>query len=499
MPKVGDVLAGRYQIEAPIGVGGMASVYRARDLRLERDIAIKVLLPNLAADPTLAQRFEREALALAATAHPSIVKVFDVEAGDPATGREPFYVMELCDGGSLADRLAARGRLDPGELVAAVVAVADGLADLHERGFVHRDVKPHNILFDHERARLADFGLARSEEGTELTALTVTGTTVGTLAYLAPELLAAMPATPASDVYALGVVAFQGLTGRLPRPAGSMTELVESRTEPPPTVSSIAPELGTAFDGPVAAALAIDPKARIAPLELADRLTAALSGPRPTADDAATTVVPILATVAAASVDPAAVTLEEIRPASAAVTLEEIRPASAVKPPDQTRVWSGDPRPAIAAIGALGIVVLALFALSMLLGGRDGSTGGANPPATGTSVATSSPTPEPTPPTPVPTLTDDPAAEAYAVLDRVDVAIEALADEDDIRDRDLDALRRHAGDVRNALTAGDYDDALDRTARLDDEVDTLDDRVQGDAMERLKDAVSDLDEAIAAD
>jgi hypothetical protein len=265
-----------------------------------------------------------------------------------------------------------------------------------------------------------------------------------------------------------------------------MTELVESRTEPPPTVSSIAPELGTAFDGPVAAALAIDPKARIAPLELADRLTAALSGPRPTADDAATTVVPILATGAAASVDPAA------------VTLEEIRPASAVKPPDQTRVWSGDPRPAIAALGALGIVVLALFALSMLLGGRDGSTGGANPPATGTSVATSSPTPEPTPPTPVPTLTDDPAAEAYAVLDRVDVAIEALADEDDIRDRDLDALRRHAGDVRNALTAGDYDDALDRTARLDDEVDRLDDRVQGDAMERLKDAVSDLDEAIAA-
>src|SRR5918994_214355 len=240
MPTVGDVLAGRYRIEAPIGVGGMASVYRAADLRLERDVAVKVLLPNLAADPALAQRFEREALSLAATSHPSVVKVFDVEPGDPGTGREPFYVMELCDGGSLADRLAARGRLDPDEVVDVIGAVAAGLADLHGRGFVHRDVKPHNILFDQDRARLADFGLARSDRA-ELTVLTATGTTAGTLAYLAPELLRGAPASPASDVYALGVVAFQGLTGRLPRPAAALTELVASHGEAAPAVSSIAP------------------------------------------------------------------------------------------------------------------------------------------------------------------------------------------------------------------------------------------------------------------
>ena len=226
MPIVGDVLAERYRIDAPIGVGGMASVYRAADLRLERDVAVKVLLPNLAADPALAQRFEREALALAATSHPSVVKVFDVEPGDPTTGREPFYVMELCDGGSLADRLRTRARLEPDEVVDVIGAVAAGLADLHARGFVHRDVKPHNILFDHERARLADFGLARSEEASELTSLTASGATVGTLAYIAPELLRGDPATPASDVYALGVVAFQGLTGRLPRPATAVAELV---------------------------------------------------------------------------------------------------------------------------------------------------------------------------------------------------------------------------------------------------------------------------------
>ena len=276
MPIVGDVLAGRYRIDAPIGVGGMASVYRAADLRLERVVAVKVLLPNLAADPIFAQRFEREALALAASSHPSIVKVFDVEPGDPTTGREPFYVMELCDGGSLADRLAAHGRLQPAELVDVVTAVAAGLSDLHGRGFVHRDVKPHNILFDHARARLADFGLARSDHDAELTSLTVTGTTVGTLAYIAPEVLRGDPATPASDVYALGVVAFLGLTGRLPRPAAALTELVESHGGPAPTVSSMAPELGTAFDAPVAAALATDPTARPAPRELAEGIAAAL-------------------------------------------------------------------------------------------------------------------------------------------------------------------------------------------------------------------------------
>ena len=99
---------------------------------------------------------------MAAAAHPSVVSVFDVEPGDADTGREPFYVMELCDGGSLADRLATVGRLPPPEVAAIVESVADGLVDLHGRGMIHRDVKPHNILFSGGRAKLADFGLARS-------------------------------------------------------------------------------------------------------------------------------------------------------------------------------------------------------------------------------------------------------------------------------------------------------------------------------------------------
>src|SRR5512135_2082691 len=120
MPIVGDVLADRYRVEGVLGAGGMASVYRATDLRLERQVAIKVLLPNLARDPSLAGRFDREARMLAAVAHPSVAAIFDVEPGDPESGREPFYVMELCDGGSLADRIEGVGAIDPGELVPVI-------------------------------------------------------------------------------------------------------------------------------------------------------------------------------------------------------------------------------------------------------------------------------------------------------------------------------------------------------------------------------------------
>jgi serine/threonine-protein kinase len=489
MPIVGDVLAGRYRIDAPIGVGGTASVYRAADLRLEREVAVKVLLPNLAADPTVAQRFEREALALAATSHPSVVKVFDVEPGDPASGREPFYVMELCDGGSLADQLATRGSLDPVQVVDVIESVAAGLADLHGRTFVHRDVKPHNILFDHGRARLADFGLARSDRDSELTALTATGTTAGTLAYLAPELLRGDAATPASDVYALAVVAFQSLTGRLPRPAAGLTQLVESHGEPAPTVSSIAPELGTAFDAPIAAALASDPSVRLTPLELAEALTRA-TGRTGAAINAA--VVPAVVPTEVESSDSDAATVTDI-PA-------EWSPDVADAAGQRTADRPGPPV-AMLAVGAIGLALLAILALSSLL--PDGNGGAADPTARATPTAVESPspdatpsaTPEPTPPS-TPTPVADPAAEAYALLDRIDAAIEDLANEEKMRERDLNALRRRAGDVRSALMAREYDEARDHTARLSDEVDRIDDRVQGEAMEELKNAVSNLDEAI---
>jgi eukaryotic-like serine/threonine-protein kinase len=261
MPRLGEVLADRYRIDAPLGVGGMATVHRARDLRLGRDVAVKVLLPNLAVDGALVERFVREAHALAAVNHPAVVAVYDVDAGDVAAGREPFYVMELCPDGSLADRLRAAGPLSPEAAVLFLVAVADGVAELHRHGLVHRDVKPHNILIAGEHAKIGDFGivLVESPDDAERTA---EGTTLGTLAYLAPERLVGRPATHAADVYGLAASTYEALTGRRPRASGTVAELVERRGEVPPPISRLRPELGPWFDAPVAAGLSAEPLAR---------------------------------------------------------------------------------------------------------------------------------------------------------------------------------------------------------------------------------------------
>jgi serine/threonine protein kinase len=229
MPSIGERLAGRYRLDAVIGSGGFATVFRAHDLRLERDVAVKVLRASHATDPVIAARFDREARALAAMSHPNVVAVHDVDPGDPATAAEPFLVMDLC-GGSLSDRLTASesGALRPDELVPVIIDVAAGLEALHARGIVHRDLKPSNVLLCDARAQIADLGIATAGPSE----LTTVGTTIGTLAYLAPEQLAGESASPASDVHALAVIAFLGLTGRLPRSASSVSELVASLDRP---------------------------------------------------------------------------------------------------------------------------------------------------------------------------------------------------------------------------------------------------------------------------
>jgi serine/threonine-protein kinase len=476
MPIVGDLLAGRYRIVGPLGAGGMASVWRAHDERLDRDVAIKVLLPNLAADPALAARFDREARALAAAGHPAIVSIFDVEPGDPTTGREPFYVMELCDGGSLADRLAG-GPLPPDDAVHILAAVAEGVAALHDRGIVHRDVKPGNILFCGGRTKLADFGLARPEQATEATALTMAGTVAGTLAYLAPELVSGGQASAASDTYALGVVAFQALTGRLPRPSGSMEEFVATIRGPATIASAAAPHLGDAFDGPIAAALATDPRSRQDPLGLAADLVAGLGRWRrsggPARRPAPTVTPPTVGTVTA-----------EGRVDTEARTI-------LIRPPGDGQRRS---RPSVLLPGAA--VAGVAIALAYLLGAfgsivPDRTASGdpsANPSASGSADAgaTASPTEEPTPtpttePTPTPTTepsptpTPNPLQPAFDALGDVRRAIDVARNEGDLRQRDANDLRRVADEVEAALRSGNFERAWDRAKRLLDLVDELDD------------------------
>ncbi len=269
MPSIGDVLAGRYRIDGRLGAGGMATVWRARDLRLDRDVAVKVLLPNLAGDPAMTARFDREARSLAAISDPHVVAVFDVVDGDPATGREPFLVMELCPDGSLGALLDEAGSIAAADAIPLLADAAEGLAALHARGLVHRDVTPRNILLAGARARLGDLGLARVGPRSEaMLDLTPPGVTVGTAAYLAPEVRAGRAAGPAADVYGLGAVAYRALAGR---PPGRDAEGAPGDARPRP-IREAAPGVSEALASLVSSALRADPAARPSAATLAARL-----------------------------------------------------------------------------------------------------------------------------------------------------------------------------------------------------------------------------------
>ena len=249
------MIADRYQPIEQIGTGGMATVWRARDTLLGRFVAVKRLLPHLAQDPDAAARFKREARAAAGLSHPGIVTVFDT--GEDADG--PFIVLELVEGTTLADHLAVNGPLDPGTVIDFVAQVGSALDHAHAMGIIHRDIKPANLILDSEgRVRLADFGIARTVDARAT--ITESGELVGTITYLAPEILSGDPATPASDVYSLGAVTFELLAGRPPFQAENPAALLEAvRSAEPPTLSGLVPDQ---MASAVSAAMAPAPSAR---------------------------------------------------------------------------------------------------------------------------------------------------------------------------------------------------------------------------------------------
>jgi serine/threonine-protein kinase len=289
--NAGDEVAGRYRLEKVAGRGPMSEVWRAHDDTLDRTVALKMLAPT--AD---LERFRREARAVASLAHEHVMRVFDY--GEDAAG--PFMALEWLPGGTLETRL--RGEALPGAVAGGIATgIASGLDHIHERGFVHRDLKPANVLFDEEgRAKLADFGLARSAVGGGT--LTEAGTLLGTAAYISPEQAAGEPATPASDVYSFGVLLFRMLTGALPFAAADALALVDMhRSRTAPTVLSVNPSAPPGLAAVADASLAKAPTAR--PADGA-ALLAAL-GEMPTsisaADAAATRVLPVAAVARRAS------------------------------------------------------------------------------------------------------------------------------------------------------------------------------------------------------
>ncbi len=253
-------IAGRYELGERLGVGGMSTVQEAFDRRLERHVAVKLLAEHLAEDPLFVSRFRREALSAARLVHPNIVQVFDFGL-DEASGRH-YIVMEVIRGQSGAEILRERGRLGVTEALDLVGQSCRGLDYAHRNGVVHRDVKPGNLLrSDDGVVKLADFGIAKAVS--EESSITQVGSVLGTASYLAPEQARGEEAGPAADLYALGVVTYQLLSGRLPYEANSLTELaLKQQREAPAYLHELDPAIPEELSLAVDRALSLDPRER---------------------------------------------------------------------------------------------------------------------------------------------------------------------------------------------------------------------------------------------
>lgn len=259
-PLVGTVLDGRYRVDNMIATGGTSSVYRGLDLRLDRPVALKIMEFRYAGDQQFLTRFQREARAVARLKDPGLVAVYDQGAGTP--GRQaPYLVMELVEGGTLRELLRERGPMPPHAVAAVLKPVLGGLAVAHAAGLVHRDIKPENVLIsDDGEVKIADFGLVRAVAEAKITSTSVI---LGTAAYLSPEQVGTGDADPRSDVYSVGIMAYELLTGVTPFTGDNALTVAYQRMDhdvpPPGTVIAGVP---TQFDELVLHATARDPQRR---------------------------------------------------------------------------------------------------------------------------------------------------------------------------------------------------------------------------------------------
>ena len=244
---VGEVVADRYELEELVGTGGMSSVFKARDSLLERPVALKILHEHYVTDADYVERFRREARAVAQLAHPNIVTVID--RGEQ--GGRQFIVFEYVDGENLKQVVTRAGALPVREAVDLALQIARALGYAHDRGIVHRDVKPQNVILNEDgRAKVTDFGIARS---LDVDGVTQTGTVLGTSDYIAPEQAQGQPVDEKTDVYSLGVVLYELLAGELPfRGEGFVAVAMQHVNEPPPNVldrrGDVPPRLALAIE-----------------------------------------------------------------------------------------------------------------------------------------------------------------------------------------------------------------------------------------------------------
>ncbi|MEA2331770.1 MAG: eukaryotic-like serine/threonine-protein kinase [Thermoleophilaceae bacterium] len=262
MTVIGTLIGDRFRLEEKVGSGGMSSVYRAFDPTLERRVAIKLMHRDISSDPDQLERFRREARAVAQLNHPHVVTVIDAGEDDGA----PFIVFEFVEGETLKDRIRRLGRLPVAEAVAYAVEIGRALECAHVHRLVHRDVKPQNVLIDADgRAKVTDFGIARSLEAHGLTA---TGRVLGTTDYVSPEQALGHEVTAQSDIYSLGIVLYEMLTGEAPFKADTQVAVAMKHVrEPLPDVQKRRPEISAALAAVVERATAKETQNRYATVE----------------------------------------------------------------------------------------------------------------------------------------------------------------------------------------------------------------------------------------
>lgn len=402
---VGDVLADRYELRGVLGHGGMGEVFRAHDRHLRRDVAVKVLPRHLVGDREAEERLRREARTAAALGHPNVVAVHDaVETTDGGQA----IVMELVDGPSMSEVLAAEGRLAPDRALAIVAGVAEGLAAAHAHGLVHRDIKPSNVLLAPDGTpKIADFGIARSVDQTA----TQTGLVRGSAPYLAPEQARGDPVDGRTDVYALGALLFELVTGRPPFTGEEPLGIVHQHLHDlPPDPRTLAP-VGAAIAAAVLRALAKDPDDRFQ--DPRDLVAAARR-------DDATVVLPPPGELPTTRVVPAA--------AAAAVPSTTGQGATAVPRGGETPARR---RQLLVVAGVLAIVALTTAAaISGWLGGDDTPAPEVVAVTLSPSEPVASPSPTPSPePSPEPSPTPSPEPEPPATVEEAAAAVRRTIDE----------------------------------------------------------------------
>ena len=396
--------AERYLLESRIATGGMGEVWRARDTVLNRAVAVKVLKPELADDELSRTRFESEARHAASLHHGSIAGVFDFGEAtqiDGSSTPRPYIVMELVEGQPLSDLLRPGAPLDPEAARDLMAQAADALGAAHARGIVHRDVKPANLIVTPDRRiKVTDFGIARAAEGA---ALTETGQVIGTPAYISPEQAEGRPATAASDVYALGAVAFECLTGRKPYVADSSvaTALAHLREPVPELPASVPADLAAV----VRRALSKSPEDRFAD---GTAFARALRDPAAVAGDGP---------IAVAQVAAAAAPVTQVLPASAPSPVASSTPAPLSAPtPTPARRLPSVPWPLVLGIGAVLLAVLVAWWLGSRADEPATENPGDTPSQTPDRTPSASPTETPTE-TPTQTPTETPTEPATVEVD----------------------------------------------------------------------------------